>query len=319
MKTIKFKDLTSLSSIATNFGIQTQYLKELVNPENNSNSFIKMEIPKKNSKSDFRIVYKPKYYIEDLHKNILTELNNFLLSSEQNKFIHDSAHGFRSYYSTSTNATVHIGKKNLLQIDIKNFFESIPKRKIIEVFKKIGCADDVARLLTKICTVNNILKEGLNTSPLLANLYFYDIDIKLNTLACQFKCEYSRYADDMTFSSNKNIKKTNLLQNITTILSDESLELSNHKTRYSSYGQSQYVTGLSISNTEYPRIPRKIKKLLRQELHYLNLYGFTSHFDKRGEDHTTGHYRIKGWLDYIRSVEPTLGKEMEKIYNNVDR
>jgi len=320
MQTIKFKNLTSLLSIAKNFGIQIKYLEKLVNTDNNSDSFIKIEIPKKNPKKNgYRIVYQPKWYISDLHKNILNEINNFLSRPDKNKFIHYSAHGFISCRTTSTNAGVHIGKTHLLQIDIKNFFESIPIEKIVEVFKKLECTNKISEILTKICSVNNVLKEGLNTSPMLANLYFYDIDIKLEKLASKFQCTYTRYADDMTFSSNKNIKETTLLDEIKNILYLESLELSDKKTRYSSYGQSQYVTGLSISNKIQPRIPRKIKKLLRLELHYLSKFGFSSHFEKRDENAISGHLRLKGWLDYVLSVEPSLGKEMMKIYDKVDK
>jgi len=117
-----------------------------------------------------------------------------------------------------------------LQVDIKNFFESIPIEKIVEVFKKLECTNEIAEMLTKICSVNNVLKEGLNTSPMLANLYFYDIDIKLENIASKFHCTYTRYADDMTFSSNGNIKETMLLEEIKEILSLESLELSDKKT-----------------------------------------------------------------------------------------
>ncbi len=316
MQTIKFKDLTSLSSIAKNFGIQVQYLEDLVNTEDNTNSYIKMEIPKVRYPSQKRVVYKPEWYIDNLHKDILTELKHFLSSTELDKFIHHSAHGFITKRSIATNASAHLDKSYLLQVDIKNFFESIPIEKVIDVFKKIGCTDDVSILLTKICSVNDILKEGLSTSPMLANLYFYDIDITLNEIAEKHNCTYTRYADDMTFSSNQNIKETTLLSEITEVLNIQSLMLADEKTRYSSHGQAQYVTGLSISNDICPRIPRKVKKLLRQELYYISKYGFYEHFDRRQEGFHAGHSRIKGWIDYVLSVEPTLGKKMKTIYDN---
>lgn len=319
MQTIKFKNLTSIVSIAKNFGIRKEYLEQLLNTDDNSNSFIKMEIPKKNPKNgSFRIVYQPKWFISDLHKNILTEINNFLVRPDRNKFLHDSAHGFIANKTTLTNAMMHLGKKYLLQVDIKNFFESIPIEKIVKVFKKLECTDEVSTILTRACSVNNLLKEGLNTSPMLANLYFYDIDIKLENLATKFQCVYTRYADDITFSSNEELKDTALLSEIKNIISLEPLELNDKKTRYSSFGQSQYVTGLSISNAIQPRIPRQVKKRLRQELYYLSKFGFTSHFEKRHEDHVNGHLRLKGWLDYVLSVEPSLGKKMMAIYDKVD-
>ena len=275
-----------------------------------------MKIPKVSNPYLYRTVYQPEYFIGGLHKDILTEIKHFLTTVTLDDYIHPSAHGFITKRSIATNANMHLGKPYLLQIDIKNFFESIPIQKIIDVFKKIGCTDEVAILLTKICSINGVLKEGLNTSPMLANLYFYDIDIQLHDIAQKHNCTYTRYADDMTFSSANNMRKTTLLEEITEILHTQSLTLADEKTRYSSYGQAQYVTGLSISNDLYPRIPRKVKKLLRLELHYIRKYGFDEHFNRRGESFDSGHARLKGWIDYILSVEPILGQEMKKSYNH---
>ncbi len=315
MKTIQFNDLTTLSSIAKNFGIKIQYLENLVSTEDNSNSYTQMKIPKVSNPHLYRTVYQPEYFIDGLHKDILTEIKHFLTTVTLDDYIHPSAHGFITKRSIVTNANMHLGKPYLLQIDIKNFFELIPIQKITDVFKKIGCNDEVSLLLTKICSINGVLKEGLNTSPMLANLYFYDIDILLNDLARQYNCIYTRYADDMTFSSNNDLRKTLLLEEVTKILNMQSLSLANEKTRYSSYGQAQYVTGLSISNNLYPRIPRKVKKLLRLELHYIRKYGFDEHFYRRGESFDAGHARLKGWIDYILSVEPILGQKMKKSYD----
>jgi retron-type reverse transcriptase len=319
MKTIQFNDLTTLSSIAKNFGIQIQYLEDLVNSEDNSSSYTQMKIPKVSNPYLYRTVYQPEYFISGLHKNILTEIKYFLTTVTLDDYIHSSAHGFITKRSIATNASIHLGKQYLLQIDIKNFFESIPIQKIIEVFKKIGCTEEIAIFLTKICSVNGILKEGLNTSPMLANLYFYDIDIQLYDIAQRHNCTYTRYADDMTFSSNNNIREMTILKEVIETLHTQSLSLADEKTRYSSYGQAQYVTGLSISNNLYPRIPRKVKKLLRLELHYIHKHGFDEHFHRRGESFDLGHARLKGWIDYILSVEPILGQKMKKLYDHSKR
>ena len=151
---------------------------------------------------------------------------------------------------------------------------------------------------------------------MLANLYFYETDIQLHDIAQKHNCIYTRYADDMTFSSTDNMRKINILEEVTEILHTQELILADKKTRYSSYGQAQYVTGLSISNDLYSRIPRKVKKLLRLELHYIRKYGFDGHFSKRGESFDAGHARLKGWIDYVLSVEPILGQKMKKLYDD---
>jgi len=171
--------------------------------------------------------------------------------------------------------------------------------------------------MAKICSINDVLEEGLHPSPMLANLYFYEIDQKLFQLAKEYKCDYTRYADDMTFSSSKDLKDTNLLEEITSILANEQLCLSSKKTRYSKYGQAQYVTGLSTSNPQRPRIPKKMKRQLRQEFYYIKRYGFLAHFKVRNENARRGYKRINGWIDYIMGVEPELGLELKKMYQEV--
>lgn len=318
MKVIDFKTLTSLNSIAINFGIKISHLEKVLNSPDYSTLYETLHIPKKsNKKTGYRTVYKADDVLADLHKNILTTIKKNLENDGIDRFIHDSAHGFVNNRTTFSNAVPHLNKQFLLQVDIESFFKSIPIEHIIRVFKKMGCQEDIAIIMTKICSINDVLEEGLHTSPMLANLYFYEIDQRMFQLAQEYGCDYTRYADDMTFSSSEDLKDTNILDEITSILANEQLRLSDKKTRYSKYGQAQYVTGLSISNPERPRIPKKMKKQLRQEFYYIMRYGFPAHFKARNEKAERGYKRINGWLDYITSVEPELGFELQKTYKTL--
>ena len=315
MKIIDFTKLTKLNAIAVNYGIQKELLQKVINTTDYSTIYETLKIPKVNKFKGYRTVYKADWFLADFHKNILTSIDNFLLQSNMNEYIHPSAHGFLKGKTTLSNAKVHLNKKELLQVDIKSFFKSIPTSSIVTVFEKLGFTSEMAKLMTQLCSINDAIEEGLNTSPMLANLYFYEIDKKLYTLAIKYKCEYTRYADDMTFSSNETVlKDTDLLEKIVEILNVENLLLTNEKTRYSKNGQSQYVTGLSISNNERPRIPKKVKKKLRQECIFIKKYGFYSHFCFIGEDSEKGFKRINGWIDYILSVEPEVGLKLQKEY-----
>ena len=99
-------------------------------------------------------------------------------------------------------------------------------------------------------------------------------------------------------------------------------------------GKKQYVTGLSVFDSSYPRISRKTKRNIRLELYYINKYGIKSHilhklkhsFTEYKNDrsirklidaqvlHTLN--RINGWIVFIRSIEPTLGDKLMKLRIN---
>lgn len=314
MKIIDFTKLTTLNAMAINYGIKKEFLQKVIDTTDYSTVYETLKIPKKNKFKGYRTVYKADSYLADFHKNILTSIDNFLLETNINDYIHACAHGFIKGKTTLSNAKVHLNKKELLQVDIKSFFKSIPTNGIVKVFEKLGFTHQMAILMARLCSINDVIEEGLNTSPMLANLYFYEMDEKLYALAIKYQCAYTRYADDMTFSSNDVVmKETDLLKNIIEVLGAEGLFL-NGKTRYSKNGQSQYVTGLSISNNERPRIPKKVKRQLRQEFHFIKKHGFDSHFSFKGEDIEKGFKRINGWIDYILSVEPEVGTELRKEY-----
>jgi hypothetical protein len=316
MLVIDFKKLSSLKSISKNFGVRLDHLEDFLNLKDNSIYYELIKIPKKNKKvNGYRIVFKAHFFLADLQKTILQAIEN-TIKGNQDEFIHRNAYGFVKHKSTYKNAEQHLNKKELLQVDIKSFFESIPIDGVVEAFKKLGCCEDIADKMANLCTVNNVLKEGLNTSPMLANLYFYDLDKKLSQLSEDFGCNYSRYADDITFSFDGDIRSLGLLEAVTEILNKEGLFLSKRKTRYSKYGQAQYVTGLSISNPISPRIPRKMKKQLRQELYYINRFGLDSHFEARNEELYYGHRRVTGWIVYALGVEPEFGKELRQMYED---
>lgn len=308
MHIINFNQITSVHDIALNFGVKEEVLQSIIDMEDQTVFYEKLDIPKKSKKiKGFRTVYKAEDPLCTLHKNILLMIEKNI-EEKFDSFIHPACFGFVGGRGTYKNAKEHIGQKYLFQADIKNFFNSIPFKNIFSVFTKLGVNNTGAEALTKLCTINGVLQEGLHPSPMIANLFFYPIDIELNNLSKKFNCKYSRYADDLTFSSHQAIDKENILRELTDILKKYTLSLNEKKTRFSKYGQHQYVTGLSISNNDKPRIPKYMKKQLRQELHYASKYGYGSHFKKRNENFETGIKRLKGWIDYARGTESEFGE-----------
>lgn len=304
---VDFSGLSNLRSIASTFNIKLEFLESILKSPTRSEFYQKMFILKKNGKG-YRLVYKAiNKSLSLFHKNLSTSLQKL-----EKEFVHDCAYGFVKGKSTFDNAKIHLNRQILVQFDIENFFKSINYENIKKIFFQLCKNDDIASILTSLTTVNTSLVEGLHTSPVLANLFFYDLDIQLFELAQKHDCLYTRYADDITFSTNfKDINVKKLEKEVSAILKESNLSLNNEKTRISKKGQPQYVTGLSVSNPEFPRIPRLMKKKIRQELYYIKKYGAEDHFMNKKEKLYDGMQRLNGWIIYCHAIEKELAKKFQ--------
>jgi RNA-directed DNA polymerase len=283
--------------------------------------FRRFYIPKKNKKLGYRIVYKSmRQFTKDIHKTLKFNLSSIYVP-------HDSVHGFVAGKNIRSNALVHLGKKHLLSLDIKNFFESIDKESVMEAFLTLGFKENIAIDLATICTLENKLVQGFATSPIIANIVCNRMDEELQNLCWLYGANYSRYADDLSISSNDDMPP---LSEIDLILKSFNLELNRIKTKRFKRGQNQYVTGLSISDSSYPRVPKAIKKRIRQQLYYIRKRGYHLHICKiKGFDETITDLSItqlfirdiennlKGWIAYIHSIEPLLAKKYYTIFNEI--
>ena len=230
-----------------------------------------IQIPKKNIKraNEYREVINIKSPYDIFYKELLYQIES-IVKENKNKFITENAHGFIKGKNILSNAKQHINKKYILKVDINNFFKSIKILSVNNIFIKLGCNEKNAKLFSELCTYDNVLKEGFNTSPILANLYCYELDNELISLSKKYNLTYTRYSDDITFSSENNHFPK--IEELEQIFSKFSFVLNKDKTLFFKKGQSQYVTGLSISNPTYPRIPRKTKRKISQDLYQLDKY-----------------------------------------------
>jgi hypothetical protein len=116
------------------------------------------------------------------------------------------AHGFCPGQTILTNASKHTKKRYVFNVDIQSFFDSINFGRIYGFFTKNSNFElnpEVARTIARIACHENVLPQGAPTSPILSNFIGHILDIKLVRLAKRYGCTYSRYADDLTFSTNQ--------------------------------------------------------------------------------------------------------------------
>jgi RNA-directed DNA polymerase len=209
-----------------------------------------------------------------------------------------------AFYPGSTilnNVLPHVHNYEVLSLDLKDFFPTITYPRVAGVFLSVGYSSQVASMLAKICTESFYLPQGAPSSPYLSNIIVKAMDRRLAGLSKKYGIVYTRYADDLTFSGNQIERE--FYQTVRQIIIEEGFELNEEKTRRRINAERKIVTGLSISSNKI-RLPRNVKRNLRQEVHYISKYGLIEHMDRRGFSDPTYVDKILGRLNFWRYVEP---------------
>lgn len=269
-------------------GYTLDYLQIL---SNNPQDFYKeYSIPKRHGGR--RIIHEPYPNLKEIQRWIL---DNILLTEGILRSISPAVSGFIPKRDIIYNCTPHVGKKAIVCLDIKDFFGSITRTQVFFIFSELGYGKDVAGMLAHICTLNEALPQGAPTSPMLSNIAMRNVDDRIDSHCKEKGITYTRYADDITFSSARRFNYGHIIGYTRSLLGGKRLNLNDHKTKVFHRNHSQTVTGIVVN--EFPQAPRKYRKQIRQEMHYLNKYGL--------EDHCM---RINTLFDRESYVKHMLGK-----------
>ena len=227
--------------------------------------------------------------------------------------IHTKAYAFENGKNAIEHARLHCGSKELLTLDINDFFSNIKRDKVFSIFYELGIDSDLAKQLSYLCTLDGALPQGACTSPKLSNAIFHHLDCRLEKLAQSFSLEYSRYADDLAFSGEKVPKR--FIGIVDKILSDGNFKLNVGKTKLKVEGSKKIITGVSISSGKV-KAPKSFKRELRAQIFELeknkdNLYEMPN-FDPLIYEKTLGK------INYLLQVEPNneYAKNKRKIILN---
>ena len=166
---------------------------------------------------------------------------------------HAAAHGFIKGRSIRTNALPHVGRHTLVNADLQDFFPSITFHRVRGALEHLGYSPAVATILALLCTESprrtveyagkifhvatgpRALPQGACTSPALSNLIVRRLDSRLAGIAAKLGWQYTRYADDLSFSAPADAepeKKTGyLLARVRHIVGDEGFVVNEKKTR----------------------------------------------------------------------------------------
>jgi RNA-directed DNA polymerase len=112
-------------------------------------------------------------------------------------------HGFVAERSVKTNALVHLHRRFVVNIDLKDFLPTISQNRVEGMLSSLGIDARVAEIIARICCNNGHLPQGAPSSPVLSNMICFRLDKKLMGIAKEARCIYTRYADDITLSSHQ--------------------------------------------------------------------------------------------------------------------
>ena len=207
------------------------------------------------------------------------------------------AHGFVPGRSILTNAAAHVGRRFVVTADIRNFFPSITARRVHDCLEQLELDAVDRESLVQLVTRQGRLPQGAPTSPHLANLVARPLDLRLAGLAAQHGWTYTRYADDLTFSTNSSqefMPPEELLWVIERIVTDEHFRLAADKTHVMPHHQRQTVTGLVVN--QRLALPKPRRRILRAMLHRLETAG-PGELDLRDLQVAGGHLALARLVD----------------------
>ncbi|QFR42866.1 reverse transcriptase domain-containing protein [Sulfurimonas xiamenensis] len=181
-------------------------------------------------------------------------------------------HGFIKSYKFDTknivsNALKHTKKSIVINVDIENFFNTVNFGRVRGLFisKPFEIDKDIATRLAQLTVFNNELPQGAPTSPIITNLICKKMDFQLLKVAKENSLVFSRYADDITFSTNKqNINIENIISDIEQVIVDNGFKINTSKTRVQLQNQTQTVTGLKVN--QKVNLDRKYIRQIRSML-----------------------------------------------------
>lgn len=340
--------ILSLNHLAKRTGVEYEWLRGFVMRRSMDgggpiDSYDKFSIRKRSGGRRFIHVPTPKL----MHTQ--RWINEHIL---KNLPLHPASHAFSRGNSIQKCATRHCGAKWLIKIDIADFFGSISEIQVFRVFNSLNYQPLVAFELARLCTVGTswpsrrsmlpqwrtrkvnksiptyhrellgYLPQGAPTSPLLANLVMQGCDQSLQVLAQRFGLAYTRYSDDLGFSTkNKSFGRTQARKFIFEaykILSQSGFRPRLRKTTIVPPGGKKVILGLNV-DSEMPRMSKSMRDRIRQHLYFLEKLGPVEHAINREFDSVWGlKAHLRGLIDFANMIEEDFAKSSLEKFNAID-
>ena len=309
--------------LAALLGYRSSALSFIVNKTPPADRYTTFDIPKRSG--GVRSIDAPNSRLKRLQRSLSKLLYGCLSDIEaedprRNKI----SHAFRPGASIISNAKTHHRRRYVLNLDLKDFFPAFNFGRVRGFFLKnehFRLAEPVATLLAQIACKDGKLPQGSPCSPVITELMTHFLDIRLVKLAARHKCTYTRYADDITISTNQREFPSALAEfdgtewklgeELLSRINDGGFEVNSAKTRMQLRGSRQMVTGLTVN--EKVNVTQAYYKRVRATAHRFL---------------TTGSYeldgvacnsvaRLEGMINHIyhvreRQIDITIANESKK-------
>ncbi|MCA9209775.1 MAG: RNA-directed DNA polymerase [Planctomycetales bacterium] len=281
-----------------------------------------------------RVIESPKPRLKQIQRQILTGILDHIPP-------HPAAHGFRRGCSISSFARPHVGKRIVVRIDLQDFFPSISHLRIRALFLSLGYPQQVAKRLAGLCTnvvpldtwlgdcgnrstfgpsgVQRLystphLPQGAPTSPALANLCAFRLDCRLAALANSAGATYTRYADDLAFSGERDFERVahRFHLHVCAAVMEEGFRVHHHKTRRMRRGVRQHLAGLvvnerlNVCRQDFDRLKAILTNCIR---HGPQSQNRMAHPDFRGH--------LAGRIGFFESVNAAKARRLRALFDQI--
>lgn len=270
----KFNNLKNRADVAELLEVDEKSLRYILYVKRPENMYKKFNISKK--KGGFRTINAPEESLKAIQKKL-----SYIFSLIYNKKA--CAYGFIKGRDIRGNSKQHIKRNFILNIDLENFFDSINFGRVICMFEKppYNVEKDAATVLSQLVCCNGILPQGAPSSPIITNMICRPLDTQLVRLAKKFSLNYTRYADDITFSCNKSKfpeeiayydkqEKLCIGKSLQEVISRNGFKVNTNKVFLNYKDRRQEVTGLIVNR--FPNLRREYLKEIRAILYNCRRY-----------------------------------------------
>jgi hypothetical protein len=276
----------------------------------------------------YRLIEAPKATLQQVQQRILRELLDRIPP-------HASAQGFVRGRSIVTNAAPHVGRRVVLKFDLWNFYPSVRYSRVVALFRAVGFSREAALWLGRLTTsavpgslpypegdphalrvyYPRHLPQGAPTSPALANLSAFSLDVRLSGLARTYGVRYTRYADDLTFSGPGTFIPAlpEFIRLVTQIARDEQFRVHHRKRRVLRSNRRQIVTGVVVNQTL--NVSRDEFDRLKAILHNCLVHGPSTQ-NRAGHRAFAAH--LAGRIAHVCQLNGVRGARLRAVYDRID-